>query len=619
MTRALRLAILAGSVFFLGWAIHAAEGVVPPKPEEPKKAEDPAKAENPPDAPAKPGEMKAPEVPYEDREPPKRVPPKALDAFKKGRSYLDLLKRESKGFFRNADEATTAFEEAVKLSRAGGAGTDQADILDFQILARYNLAIAYQMTMEFRKAQTVLDEMMRSRPTFYQAMVELGDVYAWQKNYPDALKWYTAALRVREDYFNPYLSRTILNMKARKFDDARKDADKGMALADANTGGILSKMGEKPYELSRGWLRRLVEAFEKKDAATIQGELTQAITNAMVQAQVAEKEEDRKGWKETYDRLLGWARLLQAKQADQAMTEIKAAYEAAPKLGVESGNDTLDHWVRMYRILKGFREIMNHDDKGPEWKTTYEKTTKHYIVKTDISQEMCDFLSDTAENIFTIYINAFKEEPRETKFPILVFGNLRDYFRYGGPPNTGGFYSPYLKKVVVNASRQGRDMREECRVTVQHECFHQFLDYFIENPPQWYNEGFADFFGGCEFISKKEGVRPCPNAPRLSTLRQAIGAGLTKSFSEIAMFVRAELYDPDPRVISANYAQSWSMIYFMMMARPEQNYPYRAILGNYYRALKGGRGALAAYQESFGKVDVRALEAEWKKFIQDLR
>ena len=78
--------------------------------------------------------------------------------------------------------------------------------------------------------------------------------------------------------------------------------------------------------------------------------------------------------------------------------------------------------------------------------------------------------------------------------------------------------------------------------------------------------------------------------------------------------VKAELYDQ--KTIRTNYAQSWSMIYFMMMYEPRKRYyPYRQVLQKYYMTLKKGKGAAAAYDVSFGKVNVFQMESEWKDFV----
>ncbi len=455
------------------------------------------------------------EIPFEDSEPPTEIPENILKSYREGRTALKQLRTTAKNFYTNADKAKTSFEAAVKASRFGAGVPPQAR-KRFQELAKYNLGIAYQMTMEFKKAEQTLRSLVLPSPKHYQAMVELGDVYAWQKDYRNALVWYDKALKIRADYFNALFSRGLIQMKQRKYEPAKADLTQALALAERNA--------------------------------------------------------------------------------------------------AQSGTEEKSHWEKRQGALKKMLELIEKDGHGAPWPKTFTRQTRHYLIQTDISQDLCDQIAAEAEKIFSVYATAFGSEPRESRFPVLVFGNDQDYFKFGGRPRTGGYYNPFVKKLVIRGKPKMRDNF----ITLHHEGFHQFLDYYLERPPQWFNEGFGDYFGPSEVLAgPRGGLKPNPNPWRLPLIRTAVARGMVKPFKEITMLVQAELYDP--KTIAVNYAQAWSMIYFLMMAKPESNFPYRLILRNYYQALRQGQGVQTAYQSSFGRTNVQQLEKEWKQFILTLR
>lgn len=451
---------------------------------------------------------------FQDQEPPADVAPAALEAYKRGKEALKALRTSAKDFYANADKATTAFEEALKLSTNHSKATPEAQGL-FRDLITFNLAIGYQMTMEFKKAEDLLRQMLVRRPSFPAGMTELADVYAWQKKYPEALRWYENALKVDAEFYNANQNRGLIYMKITDYARARPDLQKAQEIAG-------------------------------KQLAS------------------ASTDEEKKEW---------------------------------------SGRQ---------QMLDKMLKLLDQDAKGPSWPKAYKKETAHYVIQTDVSQEVCDYMAEEAENVYKLYVSYFGTPPGAAKFPIYIFGKDPDYFGFGGQPNTGGFYNPFVKKLVV----RGRPSKADNLIVLYHEGFHQFLDYFIEQPPQWFNEGFGDFFGPLEIKGGAKGFEFKPNPWRLPLIKAAIAQNAVKSFPEITMLVKAELYDR--KTVGVNYAQAWSMIYFMMMAKPQQNYPYRQILNNYYNALLKGQGAQAAYAASFGRVNVEALEKEWRDFILKL-
>ena len=63
-----------------------------------------------------------------------------------------------------------------------------------------------------------------------------------------------------------------------------------------------------------------------------------------------------------------------------------------------------------------------------------------------------------------------------------------------------------------------------------------------------------------------------------------------------------------------NYAQSWAFVHFLLSSRAGKK-----LLKDYFQALRRGRDLKEAYQEVFGKVDMPALDARWRAYVDQLK
>ena len=187
---------------------------------------------------------------------------------------------------------------------------------------------------------------------------------------------------------------------------------------------------------------------------------------------------------------------------------------------------------------------------------------------------------------------------------------MKEYLGSGAPQNTGGYYQDLTKKLVF--FRQAKD--SDTLLVLYHEAFHQFLAYYLYGAPQWFNEGHGDYFGPSAYNEKTKQMEIRLNPWRLPLIKQAIAAGRTQPVEKLLLMTQAELYDP--QMIAINYAQSWSLVYFLWHF---ENGKYARCLQLYFKALNRGAGLRDAYAEGFGKVAVPQLEKEWKDFTLGLR
>jgi tetratricopeptide (TPR) repeat protein len=256
--------------------------------------------------------------------------------------------------------------------------------------------------------------------------------------------------------------------------------------------------------------------------------------------------------------------------------------------------------------------------QGPPWKKekTFVKETPHYIVKTDIGEKAAAFYASHAEAIHDLYTSRFGYRvPPKHKAIVYLFETREGYLTYAEmstqdrPENSLGYYHPYFRELLLFESLD----REHTLRVLYHEGFHQFLHRILPRPPYWFNEGVAEFFGASRVESGRVVATGLVQEGRLRDVKMLLGTPLLKRLPDLLKAAsRRDFYGGNP---SANYAQAWSAIHFLFNG---QGGKYASILREYYRVLRDGGTAQAAYETSFGKVDLAAMEREWREYVAKL-
>lgn len=71
-----------------------------------------------------------------------------------------------------------------------------------------------------------------------------------------------------------------------------------------------------------------------------------------------------------------------------------------------------------------------------------------------------------------------------------------------------------------------------------------------------------------------------------------------------------EMYNPQS--VGVNYAEAWAVVYFMWNY---QGGKYAAVLRNYFFEMQKGAGIRRAYQNTFGRLDMKTFQDEWERYI----
>lgn len=154
---------------------------------------------------------------------------------------------------------------------------------------------------------------------------------------------------------------------------------------------------------------------------------------------------------------------------------------------------------------------------------------------------------------------------------------------------------------------------------LQHESFHQYFRSFIDEPPQWLNEGLAEYF---------EAWTPAGialNSGQLRRWREPIRKldplGKTGELSYVSLpdLVRASK-DEWMAKERVTYAESWALCYFLLESGDETD---RKILSDYLQALrpKATRewNNNEGWKCAFAEVDLADLESRFLEHTDRLR
>ncbi len=339
-----------------------------------------------------------------------------------------------------------------------------------------------------------------------------------------------------------------------------------------------------------------------------------------------------------------------AREDSEEMVKIWRHMATKVKL-VEPKEPDLSKWVRYYEKhprLRGaeFRLTVRARMSGLKgWEI--EDTENYLILYSTKDQALIRLLKRELEAIRRAYEGLFPTpEPLEVVSVLRVCKDKDEYTAYGGPPSSGGYWSSVAEELVFfdyeDVGREACSGKANARVVLYHEAFHQYVHYAAGDisPHSWFNEGTGDYFSGARFDGRGVVSTITPNPWRLETIIDLVKRDRVMDLEDLFSASKTEYY----RNGSANYAQGWSLVYFLLTSRVVARRPeWAKIHPLYYATLQDEWGVLRAGLQAEGKlddgvayrgaqeeardsaleaalqgVDVNELQEAWKAFVRDL-
>lgn len=204
---------------------------------------------------------------------------------------------------------------------------------------------------------------------------------------------------------------------------------------------------------------------------------------------------------------------------------------------------------------------------------------------------------------------------------VRVCKDAEQYYSYGGPGGSAGYWSPMAKELVLYDDRKVGGKGDTWAV-LNHEGFHQFIFYFYGNisPHSWYNEGTGDFYSGYQYKAKRFTLEKFQW--RVGTIKTAVAEGTFVPLKEFVRWSQAEYYGQNKLGVGAgqNYAQGWSFIYFLRTGKKANakgwDPKWDGILEAYLKELAMTNSTDKAVEKAFEGIDMDALEEAWKAYTK---
>ncbi|MEE9391993.1 MAG: hypothetical protein V3W41_05770 [Planctomycetota bacterium] len=272
----------------------------------------------------------------------------------------------------------------------------------------------------------------------------------------------------------------------------------------------------------------------------------------------------KKNWKKIYTRSIKSFRLIGTKGRIERTVAVKDLKKLSPEKR---------------------RAALKSQIKGnPGW---YAIDSKNYV-----------FLSNSKNKSFvkslSKQIEALRKAVYEKMFPpqvqittvctVRVLSTQSEYYQYGGPRGSAGYWNSRKEELVLFDSFDGlgkKKSRAATRSVMYHEAFHQYIHYAVGElaPHPWFNEGHGDYFAGARISGSKVGIGTFEwRTDYLKRLLRDDGNSLIPTRSLIRL-PQSEYYNN----AGMKYSQGWAFVYYLR--KVTKNKKWSAALDTYFDYL----------------------------------
>ena len=237
-------------------------------------------------------------------------------------------------------------------------------------------------------------------------------------------------------------------------------------------------------------------------------------------------------------------------------------------------------------------------DLAEGWKAV---DTPHYLVLHHVDDKFASNIAKRLEACRSLYERMFPPRTNLTAVSVVrVCKNRDEYWEYGGPGGSAGYWSRWDKELVFFEDKSGG--KRDTFAVLQHEAFHQYIYYYYEQmaPHIWYNEGHADYFSGHAFNKRSHKLEDIKTFLwRKDRAREGLANGELVPLKEFIRYTQGQYYSN----ADICYAQGWAFIYFLRQSkrlRPE----WRDLLSRYLENI---------WDETKRRAEEKAREEEEKE------
>jgi len=188
---------------------------------------------------------------------------------------------------------------------------------------------------------------------------------------------------------------------------------------------------------------------------------------------------------------------------------------------------------------------------------------RHYVILTNAGAALARETALHMDAIFEEYEKRLLfREKIAVRFVVKVFATEDEYREHDAPHDSVAYFRSATRELVTFADRN----RERMFSSLYHEGMHQFLHFYIPDPPAWFDEGLAMYFetavwrgsatrGGKAYLVGGK----LQEAARI--VKEGVASGALPPVRKLLTMPAVEFYDVDA---AANYAKSWALTHMMI-------------------------------------------------------
>jgi len=259
----------------------------------------------------------------------------------------------------------------------------------------------------------------------------------------------------------------------------------------------------------------------------------------------------------------------------------------------------------------------------PGWKL-YE--TAHYFIVTQVEDP--GFINELKDRCERIRARIRKDFPHPELDPVPVrtapnviraLKGRDEFFQYGGPGGSAGYWSPNQGEIVLYDDRAVGGWGATW-ATLNGLVW---LEYVAElhgapAPPPWFAYGHSDYYSGFVLEDNEYQVRPFDWRQR--PVQALIRDGEALALRDLIGLNLDEYAGRGPRSLSIGdtYALGWSFVWFLRRGPHEPRYwdaAWDRILDTWWSTWLETRNDELATEVAFAGVDWENLQRAWARFI----
>jgi hypothetical protein len=288
---------------------------------------------------------------------------------------------------------------------------------------------------------------------------------------------------------------------------------------------------------------------------------------------------------------------------------------------------------KMDEILKKWRIVLDHKkieaDAIYKWEKQYgdkayiyptsssaRKKARYLTLATKGDATYAKMIAYYMEKIHKLYHEKFKtDEKIEGKFIVKLFPSHRDFSATGAPSFAFAYFRASTRELVGYIPRDKgwskKNITDALIHTFFHEGFHQFLGYYVPDPPAWINEGFAEMFEAIQVRGSKLYQGKLINSGDLYRMKKYISSNQYTPLKKIIYASQKEYYSN----VDVNYPQGWSIVHFFAFGSSKYRKYFMQVIIN----LKNGMDREEAIDDVFGKINWEKFDLAWKSYIKKVK